>query len=202
MEKAMGLFTKKVSVAEYGGAVLYLAQGWVSNDALGALGRCFPDFDGSNGRPAFFESKGYSEQQMVLYLRLAYHISLQTMALQYDEPVRRELVIGAMSQFRTSLDGYDPVSTFGTLESAYSGEIVFDPEVQERSAPPKLAFLPQKYQTAPIINARFLMVEFIVPKFRDASLVADSFDMFASGLSVCVGVLERARTQVARQFKF
>jgi hypothetical protein len=111
------------------------------------------------------------------------------------------LVIGAMSQFRNALAGYDSATVFSTLEKEYSGQPVPDSTIAGLSDALKILFLPAGYQTAHLANARFLLTEFLIPKFKDVAYVIKNFRTFSGAIASCIGVVERAQAQVATQFK-
>jgi hypothetical protein len=197
----MGIFRQRVSAGEYGRAILYLAKDWIQADALGAVGRCFPDPDGSNGWQSYLESKGYGERQLSPYLRMAYHCALQATALQYGRSIRHDLVTGAMSGFQIQLPEYQSETMFAQLEEAYSGRWSPRCQLPEDVDIWTISFLPSGHQTAHVTNAKLLLDSYLMGNFRDVRYVVGNFVTFCSGLWSCIGVAERARQQVSKQLK-
>jgi hypothetical protein len=199
----MALFKKRVSPEEFGGAILYTAENWVERDAFAALATSlegWTKYDASQrGWGPFLQGKGITNAQLGLFVWLTYHCSLHAVALPLESSTRLRMVRGGMDSFNQTMPSYDFDSVYSALEAFQLSLRRFSPDIESlKTEHGHLTFLPREFQGAGIINARFLLSEFVVPCIRDHESVIRNFEMFSSGVAKVVGVMHSAGAFVSR----
>lgn len=195
----MGLFKKRATPDEFGHAVLYLAVDWLEADAGQSLGMRFENFDGSEGWGKFLESQGISIPTQKLYFRHFAHCALQAASTQFDEATGRGITQGAMTGFKSKIDGYDFETAYRTLAAAYRGEHEFAPRVEALQATFEIPFLPDP--DVGIYNAKYLLESFVIPNMPNSEAFVDDFELYSSTVSATVSTVQRAMEQLFRSFK-
>jgi hypothetical protein len=192
-----GLFKKKVTPAEFGHAVLYTAVDWIGSDAGRALGMRFENSDGSQGWDRFLESRGVPIATQKLHTRHYAHCAVQTISTRYARPVAFEMVWGAMNGFNNTIEGYDFVTAYETLDAAYQGRHRFSPAVESLRSPE----LEARGATLALQNAKYLMETFVLPYMPNAAAYIAGFSSYSITCYGALGTVSRALDQVSKKLK-
>ena len=197
------LFKKKISPEEFGRTATSWANEFLVNDAAVSLGRLFDDFwdrDTSLTGVQYLERHGIPASKTNLYIRLFAHCAIQAASTQCSLDTGRAMTMGAMTGFTKTPEGYDFETTYNALEAVYRGRHKFDPRIEPLSNPNYAwPFLP--YPNAGILNAKYLIENFVLFNVKNSNVLGDGFSLYSGTVGAGLDIVLRAMTQLSKSCK-
>jgi hypothetical protein len=198
-----GLFKKKISPEEFGRTATSWANEFLVNDAAVSLGRLFDDFsdrDTSLTGVQYLERHGIPASKTNLYIRLFAHCAVQAASTQFSQETGQAITRGAMTGFKITPEGYDFGTTYNALEAVYRGRHKFDPWIEPLNNPKyQWPFLP--YPNAGILNAKYLIENFVISNVSNRDVLGYSFSLFSGTVGGGLDIVLRAMTQLRKSVK-
>jgi hypothetical protein len=176
----LGLFKKKITPEEFGATVASWGNEFLVNDAALSLAQLFDDFWDSD-RPdkgeQFLERHGIPASKQNLYIRLFARCAIHAASTQYSQEASKAITWGAMTNYKKTPEGYDFGATYSALEAVYRGQHRFSRSIDALNNPNyDFPFLPNP--NAGILNAKFLIENFVNPNVGNTKVLGDGFDLY------------------------
>jgi|SRR5665213_2167268 len=187
-------FKKSVTPDQFGEAVLYYANDFISADASRSLGARFENYDASKGWLPVFEANGVPIPTVKLYHLFYTHAVLQTHFKSFSLAHRQAMARGAMKNIANKPPAYDFGKTFSGLEAAFSGQYKFDPSVATL----------QNADALPIPGvaaAKYLLDSFVLTNMKNHRTFIDDFRGFSSNVCSTIATVHRATEQLLTKVK-
>jgi hypothetical protein len=202
----LGMFKKKIAPEEFGRTVLAWSNEFLVNDAAVSLAQLFDDFldrdrDRLEKGEQFLERHGIPASKQNLYIRVFAHCAIHAASTKFSQEVGKAIALGAMTGFAKTPTGYDFEATYNALEAVYRGRHKFDRTIEALSNPGfDFSILP--YPNAGILNAKYLIENFVISIVNDTRVLGDGGFGAYSG-TVCGGlnIVLRAMGQLSKSAK-
>ncbi len=198
-----GLFKTKITPEEFGLTATRWANEFLVSDAGVSLGLFFDDFwdrDTSLTPEQYLETHGIPASKTTLYIRLFAHCAVQAASTQFSQDTARAITRGAMTGFIKTPEGYDFDATYNALEAVYRGRHKFDPRIERLDNPNyHWPFLP--YPNAGILNARYLIENFVISNVKNTNVLGDGFALYSGKVGAGLDIVLRAMTQLSKSTK-
>jgi hypothetical protein len=198
-----GMFKKKITPEEFGRTALGWSNEFLVNDAAVSLGGLFDDFwdrDTSEKGEQFLERHGIPASKQNLYIRVFAHCAIHAASTKFSEEVGKAITLGAMTGYAKTPAGYDFGATYNALEAVYRGRHRFDRRIEALSNPGfDFSILP--YPNAGILNAKYLIENFVISLVNNTRVLGDGFGSYSGTVCGGLNVVLRAMGQLSKSVK-
>jgi hypothetical protein len=105
-----------------------------------------------------------------------------------------------MTGFIKTPASYDFGTTYNALEAVYRGRHKFDPKI-ERLNNPNYHWPLLPYPDAGILNAKYLIDNFVISNVSNAEVLGDGFAIYSGKVGAGLDIVLRAMTQLSKLVK-
>jgi hypothetical protein len=196
-------FKKKITPEEFGRTALKLSNEFLVNDAAVSLGLLFDDFwdrDKAEQGEQFLERHGIPAPKQNLYIRTFAHCAVHAASTKFSQEVGKAIALGAMTGYAKTPAGYNFEATCGALEAVYRGRHKFDRRIEVLSNP-GFDFTILPYPNAGILNAKYLIENFVLSLVNNTYVLDDSFGAFSGKVCQGLNIVLRAMGQLSKSTK-